>query len=846
MSEYLDTAKVQAEFAEGGEDSDARLAAMLADAIQLDGWTSTEARDAWQAGLESRLGALGNAETIGDGAIQLAFQALRVGFDSPALRQCYIAWFKLANPSCRNFNAAIKAIGFAAQNLTIDQIYRRHQAYKAIAPGTYCYDKAFGRMLITEYDPAADEIIVRLDSRSTRRYNLEFILGACHVIAPKSPLNAIFAGEHNLHFSNRPAFDLMCYQSILGGDAPTPDLIYKIVCKIMNESDFKNLFSATAAKPVATPAANAGVPADLHRWLSGWVKDYAATKAALKPSRSRKGAAVNADTLRERQRQAVASLADTLRACAAGATTAQLQKQWLQGVIFLKLQKMLGDEAILEPIGRIINDNLFEPFTTEEKFNAVCRMLQDNERTAAKDIAAIFCPTILPAWDCSVAIPQLHERLLSNEHLRLTHEPNLEAVGSLLARNAAADSCAEDWANSVALLMNAGLYDEQLMAILKPLAGAAIIWQDRNLYITVTDRMPARLVPCWMNVTRQLVGDDFLIRTTLRLPYNLWGYAENLLKADGCEERFAEGVYDDLAHRRGTPDHFYWLWKAAPKSELRDKYLSDAYMLFRALCRPDLKGNYLKSQRAIVKLMIVPEDKSGNPLPDTENYRFLCTLMKNGDTTAITNLVNCIKQQPLLTPAERQTLLVQITCIYPRALAIVERGAVIQIVVNRYTSPRSLANYRRSYQNLCEVQIPANTRAIEEARSHGDLSENSEYKYAKEHARELNRRKGEMEKELNALEVADLRNVTVGDKAILWSVATIRHAGTGDTEKITILGLYDGDTEKNYISYMAPLGEALLDKRVGDTVTLPAGKEAVIERVEPLPADLVDYLSSEE
>ena len=144
------------------------------------------------------------------------------------------------------------------------------------------------------------------------------------------------------------------------------------------------------------------------------------------------------------------------------------------------------------------------------------------------------------------------------------------------------------------------------------------------------------------------------------------------------------------------------------------------------------------------------------------------------------------------------------------------------------------------------MQIPANTRAIEEARSHGDLSENSEYKYAKEHARELNRRKGDMEKELNALEVADLRNVTVGDKAILWSVATIRHAGTGDTEKITILGLYDGDTEKNYISYMAPLGEALLDKRVGDTVTLPAGKEAVIERVEPLPADLVDYLSSEE
>ncbi len=220
--------------------------------------------------------------------------------------------------------------------------------------------------------------------------------------------------------------------------------------------------------------------------------------------------------------------------------------------------------------------------------------------------------------------------------------------------------------------------------------------------------------------------------------------------------------------------------------------------------------------------------------------------MKNGDTTAITNLVNCVKQSQFLTHNDRQTLVVQITTIFPKARAIAEKDAVVKTVTKRYVSPHALAVYRQEYQNLCDVLIPANTKAIEEARSHGDLSENSEYKYAKEHARELNRRKDEMAKEINTVEIADLNNVTVGDKVVLWSVVTLRYVKKNTTEQFTILGLYDGDTDKNYITYMAPLGETLLDKHLGDTVTLPSGLDAVIEKIEALPADLVKHLNTEE
>ena len=833
-------------FAATAENSSDELCKLLKNSACFSDWPKDDERtEVWLHGLEGKLSAIGGETPVPPSLLALAETALSKGFISPELRKCYAAWLKAVLAGRANVNAVLKAVGVENNRLTGEGIWRHWQAFKAVAPGVYAYDMAFGRMLISEYAPADDEIIATLDNRSTKRYSLEFLLSSCYVVAQNSGLNALFAGDRSLHFPNRPAFDLMCFQSLLGGSAPTPEQIYKIACRIMSETEFKALFSTSAPKPAAS--ADRSLPTDLHKWLNEWLKGYTAIKAALKPSRgSRKAAAADPEKTRAAQKEAIAAMVEIMRKCAAAADSLQLQKQWLLGLIYLRQQKALGEEAVLAPLAEIFSAGLFTPFTSEGNFNAICRTLIDNERSAAKEIAAIFCPTILPAWDSSVSIPQLHERLMSNEQLKLTHEPNIEAVGALLKRTAPQESTAAEWAACVALLLNANLYNEQIMASLRELADSAVCWHNQKLYVGVTDKLPARLVPCWMRVTREMAGSDFLIRTTLCLPFNLWGYAENILKSEDEEENFIAAVYDDLAHRRGTPDHFYWLWKSAPVSPLREKYLSDAYLLFRALGRSDLKGNYLKSQRAIVKLMMAPEDKNGNPLPDTENYRFLCTLMRNGENAAISNLVNCVKQQPLLSPTERQTLLVQITCIYPKALAIVERGAVVQMVINRYTSPRSLAEYRKAYRNLCEVQIPANTKAIEEARSHGDLSENSEYKYAKEHARELNRRKSEMEKELNDLQVADLGNVKVGEKAVLWSVVTIRHSDTGRSEDITILGIYDGNPEKNYISYMAPLGEALLDKSVGATVKLPAGTEAVIENVAPLPADLTAYLSTEE
>ena len=60
-----------------------------------------------------------------------------------------------------------------------------------------------------------------------------------------------------------------------------------------------------------------------------------------------------------------------------------------------------------------------------------------------------------------------------------------------------------------------------------------------------------------------------------------------------------------------------------------------------------------------------------------------------------------------------------------------------------------------------------------------------------------------------------------------------------------ILGAWDGDFDKGRISYKAPLGQALLEHKIGETVKLPELGECVITKLEPLPAEMIKELSGD-
>ncbi|MEG1479787.1 MAG: GreA/GreB family elongation factor [Kiritimatiellia bacterium] len=159
------------------------------------------------------------------------------------------------------------------------------------------------------------------------------------------------------------------------------------------------------------------------------------------------------------------------------------------------------------------------------------------------------------------------------------------------------------------------------------------------------------------------------------------------------------------------------------------------------------------------------------------------------------------------------------------------------------TSLRSLTTYKLAYDHLINVEMPANVRDISTARSYGDLRENAEYQFAKDHQRVLLSKQDEMNRVLKPLKVSDFSGVS-GEVAEPGTRVTVETA-QGST-LYTILGELDRDEALNIISCRSRLAIALIGKRAGEKVEIPGEKgvlEATVKAIAPLDDSIFAWLS---
>jgi transcription elongation factor GreA len=159
------------------------------------------------------------------------------------------------------------------------------------------------------------------------------------------------------------------------------------------------------------------------------------------------------------------------------------------------------------------------------------------------------------------------------------------------------------------------------------------------------------------------------------------------------------------------------------------------------------------------------------------------------------------------------------------------------------TSAASFRRLQAELKELVEVLQPKNTKAIEEARALGDLSENAEYKSAKELQRELGRRRNAMERQVQNLQPTDFRQQQVAGVVIPGCKLTLQYEGAAEPETQYLLGVLDGDVARHFLSYESPLGQVLVSKRVGDVLKAPNGTPLTIVGIEPLPQEVLDELA---
>jgi transcription elongation factor GreA len=142
------------------------------------------------------------------------------------------------------------------------------------------------------------------------------------------------------------------------------------------------------------------------------------------------------------------------------------------------------------------------------------------------------------------------------------------------------------------------------------------------------------------------------------------------------------------------------------------------------------------------------------------------------------------------------------------------------------------AALQRQLKQLKEVERPENVEAIEEARAHGDLSENAEYHAAKERQGQIEAQIAEIEDKLARAHVIDPTTLS-GDRVVFGATVDLVDE---DDRKITyqIVGETEADAKRGRISYNSPLGRALIGRRVDEEVEVvtPSGDRSyLIERV---------------
>jgi len=133
----------------------------------------------------------------------------------------------------------------------------------------------------------------------------------------------------------------------------------------------------------------------------------------------------------------------------------------------------------------------------------------------------------------------------------------------------------------------------------------------------------------------------------------------------------------------------------------------------------------------------------------------------------------------------------------------------------------SYANLVDELKNLKTVERPAVIKAIEEARAHGDLSENAEYHAAKEKQGFIEGRVGELEAKISLAEVIDPKTLT-GSSVKFGATVCVADEDTDEESTYQIVGTDESDIKKGLLSVSSPLARALIGKEVGDTVSVEA------------------------
>ena len=132
---------------------------------------------------------------------------------------------------------------------------------------------------------------------------------------------------------------------------------------------------------------------------------------------------------------------------------------------------------------------------------------------------------------------------------------------------------------------------------------------------------------------------------------------------------------------------------------------------------------------------------------------------------------------------------------------------------------------RKELDYLKKVERPRNIKSIEEARAHGDITENAEFEAAKDRQAFIEGRLNELTYKLSRADIIDPQKLPK-DRALFASSVILENIDTGENVEYQLVGPDEANIEEGRISIASPLGKAVIGKKPGDEISLeaPGGK----------------------
>ncbi len=294
--------------------------------------------------------------------------------------------------------------------------------------------------------------------------------------------------------------------------------------------------------------------------------------------------------------------------------------------------------------------------------------------------------------------------------------------------------------------------------------------------------------------------DEILLGQINHLSSKLAGEIANLLIAEGKLNLLKETLAKLIGQHLASSELLLWLARERTDS-------------FADILGPEVF-------RAMLSAMERDQfnERKSNRLRDyiLSDQSLLVELIGSADLEVIKDLTRALQLSPCYDDMDKRSLLARIVKSFPAVQSLIS-GEQTKQDTNLIVSWDSLERRKNEYNELVQKTIPANSKEIAIARSYGDLRENHEYKAAKEMQKILMRRKAELETQLMRARGADFSNAKT-DAVNIGTIVKVTDLDSNSTDVYTILGAWDSNPDKGVISYLTPVGQALLNKKQGEEV----------------------------